>query len=67
MRVLGVMFDLKLSWEKHIVHDSNIVKKKIHTLRQILSDLNQSELLGIAHGLIYYVLYYAAGTWLNGD
>ena len=25
MRVLGVMFDLKLSWEKHIVHVSNIL------------------------------------------
>jgi hypothetical protein len=23
-------------------------------------------MLGIAHGSIYYVLYYAAGTWLNG-
>ena len=36
MRVLGVMFDSKLSWENYIVHVSNIVKKKIHALRRIL-------------------------------
>ena len=56
----------KLSWEKHIVHVSIIVKKKIHALRRISSDLNQSELLSIAHESIYSVLYYAAGSWLNG-
>ena len=67
MRVLGVMFDWKLSWEAHIVHVFNIVKKQIHALRRISSDLNQSELISIAHGSIYSVLlYYAAGTWLNG-
>ena len=65
MRVLEVMFDSKLSWENHIVHVCNIVKKKIHALRRISSDLSQSELLSIAHGSIYSVLYYAAGTWLN--
>ena len=65
MRVLGVMFDSKLSWENHIVHVCNIVKKKIYALRRISSDLNQAELLNIAHGSIYSVLYYAAGTWLN--
>jgi hypothetical protein len=26
-----------------------------------------SQLLGIAHGLIYFILYYAAGTWLEGS
>ncbi len=45
---------------------SNIVKKKILALRKISTDLNPSELLGIAHGSINSVLYYAAGTWLNG-
>ena len=66
MRVLGVMFDSKLSWGSHITHISNIVKKKIHALRKISTELNPSELLCIAHGPIYSVLYYAAGTWLNG-
>jgi hypothetical protein len=66
MRVLGKMFDSKLSWGSHITHISNIVKKKIFALRNISTDLNPSELLGIAHGSIYSVLYYAAGTWLNG-
>ena len=65
MRVLGVMFDSKLSWENHVVHVCNTVKKKIHALRRISSDLSQRELLSIAHGSIYSVLYYAAGTWLN--
>ena len=40
MKVLGVMFDSKLSWESHIAN----------ALRQISSDLGQSELLSIAHG-----------------
>ena len=33
----------------NIVHFSNIVKKKIHALRRISSDFNQSELHIIAH------------------
>ena len=28
MRVLGVKLDTQLSWEKHIVHVSNIMKKR---------------------------------------
>ncbi len=42
------------------------MQKKIYTLKKISTDLNQYELLGIAYGLIYSVLYDAAGTWLNG-
>jgi hypothetical protein len=53
MRVLGVIFDSKLSWESHITHISNIVKKKIHTLWKISPDLNPSELLGFSHRSIY--------------
>jgi hypothetical protein len=34
MRVLGVMFDSKLSWGSHITYFSNIVKKKIYALRK---------------------------------
>ena len=59
MRALGVMFDPKLSWEKHIVHVSNIVK--IHALRRISSDLNQSKLVNNAHRSIYSVLYHTSG------
>jgi len=66
MRVLGVMFDSKLEWENHVLHVCNTMKKKIYALRRISSDLSQAELLSIAHGSIYSVLYYAAGTWLNG-
>jgi hypothetical protein len=66
MRVLGVIFGSKLSWGSHITHFSNIVKKKIHALRKISTDLNPFKLLGIAHGSIYSLLSYVAGTWLNG-
>jgi hypothetical protein len=59
-RVLGVIFDSKLSWGSHITHISNIVKQKIHIFRNISTDLNPYKLLGIAHGSIYSVLYYAA-------
>ena len=55
MRVLGVMFDYRL-------HVSSIVKKKIHAQRKISSDLSQAELLYLDQ---FFVLYYAAGTWLN--
>ncbi len=35
-------------------------------LRKISSDLNNhSERLSVAHGSIYSVMYYAAGTWQN--
>jgi hypothetical protein len=51
----------------HKTHIFNIVKKKIPALRKITTDLYPSELFGIAHGSIYSVLHYAAGTWQNGD
>ena len=53
MSVLGVMIDSRLSWENHKLHVSSIVKKKIHALRKISSDLSQAELLNIAHGSIF--------------
>ena len=65
MRVLGVIFHSKLSWENHIFHVSSIIQNKIHALRKISSYLSQAELLNIAHGSIFSVLYYAADTWLN--
>ena len=65
MRDFGVIFDTKMSWEAHINNISSNIKKKIHALRKISSDLYHSVCLGVAHGYIYSVLYYAAGTWLN--
>jgi hypothetical protein len=62
MRVLGVMFNSKISWGSHITHIFNIVKKKIQALRNISTDLKSSKLLGIAHGSINPKLYYAVGT-----
>ncbi len=67
MRVLGVIFVSKMSWEAHINNISSNIKKKIHALRKISSDLNHSECLSVAHGSIYSVLYYAVGTWLNDN
>jgi hypothetical protein len=49
----------------HKFHLYLIIKKKIYALGKISTDLNPSELLGIAHGSICSVLYYAAGTRLN--
>ena len=46
---------------------STVIINMQNKLKRITSDQNQSELLSIAHGSIYSVLYYAAGTWLNGD
>ena len=65
MRVLGALFDSRLSWENHVLHVSSTVKKKIYALIKISSDLSQAELLNIAHGSIFSVLYDATGTWLN--
>jgi hypothetical protein len=65
MRDFGVIFDTKMSWEAHINNISSNIKKKIHALRKISSDLYHSVCLGVADGYIYSVLYYAAGTWLN--
>ena len=44
---------------------STVIINMQNKLKRITSDQNQSELLSIAHGSIYSVLYYAAGTWLN--
>ena len=44
MRVIGIMFNSKLSWGFRITHISNMVKKKMHTIRKISTDLNPSKL-----------------------
>ncbi len=43
MRVLGVIFDSKMSWEAHINNISSNIKKKINALRKISSDLHHSK------------------------
>jgi hypothetical protein len=43
LRVLGVIFDSKMSLEADINKIFSNIKKKIHALRKISSDLNHSE------------------------
>ena len=63
MNVLGVMFDSKLQWGKHV---SNINKKAmsaLHAIRLIRPYFNQTELRQLVTANFYSILYYNSEVW----
>lgn len=65
MRVLGIVFDSKLSWSNHvdkIILDS---KRATYGLRRLAKFIPQHRMMEIATAHVYSKLYYGATVWLN--
>lgn len=65
MKALGVIFDNKLSWSKHVHQTVNTCKKTLHGLKTIRKYYSKEEFIGICTSLYYSKLYYGCDIWLN--
>jgi len=65
MKVLGVYFDSKLKWEKHIRHTIAKCNSKLSVLRKIRRKFNKEQFSKIITSQYYSVLYYCSELWFN--
>lgn len=64
MRVLGVVFDEKLSWSQHVDATIKKVKSAAYSLKRIAKFVPQDKMMELATAFAYSRLYYAAAVWL---
>lgn len=65
MKVLGVVFDLKLSWTAHINETVSKLSKVQFGIRCLRKCFDLNELLGLVTSLGMSKLYYGAPVWLS--
>ena len=65
MNVLGVQFDSKLQWCKHIETTIKKSKKALQAIYLIRKYFNKKELLMLITSNYYSILYYNADIWLT--
>ena len=64
IKVLGVTFDSKLNWFKHITITLQKCRKTLQAIKLISKYFTVDEKLNIVTSLFYSQLYYAAEIWL---
>ena len=63
MNVLGVCFDLKLTWSKHIANTINKANMALHAIRLIKKYFNSTKILQLLTSNFYSILYYNSEIW----
>ena len=63
MNVLGVIFDSKLTWSKHISTQICRASKALHAIRMIRKFFSQSENITLLTSNYYSILYYNSEVW----
>ena len=63
MNVLGVLFDLKLTWANHVTKKINKANKANHAIKMIQKYFNKGEILTLLTPNYYSVLYYNSKVW----
>ena len=64
IKILGVIFDSKLTWSEHCRHALNRANKAKQGLCLIRKYFTQTEMLKLATAFFYSTLYYGAKIWL---
>ncbi len=65
IKVLGMIFDHKMSWDIHIEKLLKEANSRTQAVRHIHPHLTKAECLNIAHGLFFSNLYYCSSVWLT--
>jgi len=65
MKILGLIFDQKLSWSDHITKAIAKTKSVCYGLQRLKATQTTENLLTLATSLAFSKLYYAAPVWLN--
>jgi hypothetical protein len=63
MNVLGVIFDSKLNWAKHIANQINKANRAHHAIKMIRKYFNKDEILQLLTSNFYSILYYNSEVW----
>ena len=63
MNVLGVCFDSKLSWAKHVSNTINKANTALHAIRLIKKHFNGDEIIKLLTSNFYSVLFYNSEIW----
>ena len=63
MNVLGVAFDSKLNWQKHIQNAITKAKKNLHAIKLIRKHFTKKEILQLITSNYYSILYYNSEIW----
>ena len=63
INVLGITFDSKLTWAKHIATQINKANKALHAIKMIKKYFNFEEILSLLTSNFYSVLYYNSEVW----
>ena len=63
MNVLGVYFDSKLTWSKHIANTIHKANLALHAIRLIKKYFNSTEIRQLLTSNFYSVLYYNSEIW----
>lgn len=67
MKVLGVYFDSKLNWSRHVTHVINKSHRLNSALKFIRKKLNMEQFLKVLTCQYYSTCFYGCGAWLHGD
>ena len=65
MNVLGVKFDSKLQWSRHVSHTITRANGALNAIRLIRRYFTSKELLTLVTANYYSILYYNAEIWLS--
>jgi hypothetical protein len=65
IRALGVVFDSRLKWSKHVTSVANSVNKSLFALRNIQRNLPLDACLKVAKATIIQKMFYCCSVWLN--
>ena len=63
MNVLGVIFDSKLTWAKHIATQESKSACALHAIKLIRKYFNKKEILALLTSNFYSILYYNLEVW----
>ena len=63
MNVLGVIFDSKLNWAKHVANQINKANRALHAIKMIRKYFTKDEILQLLTSNFYSILYYNYEVW----